>query len=187
MVSLASKRIVSDYLQLTYKISERRSCRTINLYRATKRNKPTANQDQQLREEIHRLSIRYPRFGYRKIYDKLKEVGWRVGRERVRLIRQQEGLEVGQLSWTTKRQSKCRLILLRRLFHYCQRGYPLWQLLLVIFHRFIAIKCKMRPGGVIEIKPSHQYSAKIDVSFMFSKINTLIFKRLPQPLDHCFI
>jgi putative transposase len=75
VVSLAGKRIVSDYLQLTYKISERRSCRIIGINRATKRNKPTANKDQELREEIHRLSMRYPRFGYRKIYDKLKEFG----------------------------------------------------------------------------------------------------------------
>jgi len=104
VVSLAGKRIVSDYLQLTYKISERRSCRIIEINRATKRNKPTANKDQELREEIHRLSLRYPRFGYRKIYDKLKEFGWRVGRERVRLIRKQEGLQV------IKKQKKKRLL-----------------------------------------------------------------------------
>ena len=66
----------------------------MSLNRATKRNKPKANLDQELREEIHRLSFRYPRFGYRKIYDKLKEVDWKVGRERVRLIRKQEGLQV---------------------------------------------------------------------------------------------
>ena len=43
---------------------------------------------------IHDLSIRYPRFGYRKIAVLLRQAGWRVGRERVRLIRRQEGLQV---------------------------------------------------------------------------------------------
>ena len=43
---------------------------------------------------IHDLSTRYPRFGYRKIAVLLKQAGWRVGRERVRLIRRQEGLQV---------------------------------------------------------------------------------------------
>ncbi len=104
MVSLAGQRIVSDYLQQTYTISERRSCRIIGINRSTKRNKPIANQDQEFRAEIHRLSERYPRFGYRKIYDKLKESGWCVGRERVRLIRKQEGLQV------IKKQKKKRLL-----------------------------------------------------------------------------
>ncbi len=71
----------------------------ISLNRGTKRNKPKANRDQELREAIHRLTYRYPRFGYRKIYDKLKEADWKVGRERVRLIRKQEGLQVISRSW----------------------------------------------------------------------------------------
>ncbi len=104
MVSLASQRIVSNYLQTTFQASERRSCRIISLNRGTKRNKPKANRDQELREEIHRLSFQYPRFGYRKIYYKLKESAWRVGRERVRLIRKQEGLQV------IKKQKKKRLL-----------------------------------------------------------------------------
>lgn len=104
MVSLAGRRFVSEYLQSAYEISERRSCRVINLNRATKRNPPTKNQDRLLREEIHRLSERFPRFGYRKIHDKLKESRWVVGREQVRLIRKQEGLQV------IKKQKKKRLL-----------------------------------------------------------------------------
>jgi len=93
-VSLASLRCVSDYLQSTYRVSERRSCRIINLNRATKRNKSKPNRDKELIKEIHLLSEKYPRFGYRKIHDKLKEYGWSVGRERIRLIRKQQGLQV---------------------------------------------------------------------------------------------
>lgn len=62
--------------------------------RTTKRFLPQTNHDRELREEIHRLSMRFPRLGYRKIYDKLKEDGWQIGREQVRLIRKQEGLQV---------------------------------------------------------------------------------------------
>ena len=104
MVSLASLRHVSEYLQGAYEISERRSCRIISLNRSTKRNRPQYGHEQALREEIHRLSEKYPRFGYRKIYDILSEDGWAVGRERVRLIRKQEGLQV------IKKQKKKRLL-----------------------------------------------------------------------------
>ena len=104
MVSLASRRFLSDYLQATFRISERRSCRIISLNRSTKRIKPQAARDQELHAKIHRLSNHYPRFGYRKIYDKLKESDWQVGRERVRLIRKQEGLQV------VREQKKKRLL-----------------------------------------------------------------------------
>ena len=66
----------------------------MDLNRGTKRNLPRSNKDQELRAEIYRLSYQYPRFGYRKIYHKLKDLGWQVGRERVRVIRKQEGLQV---------------------------------------------------------------------------------------------
>ncbi len=46
--------------------------------------------------KIHELSERYPRFGYRKIFDRLKTSGWRVGREQVRLLHRREGLRVPQ-------------------------------------------------------------------------------------------
>jgi len=104
VVSLASLRNISQWLQTVYRISERRSCHIINLNRSTKRKKPKTDRDQELKGEIYRLSNRYPRFGYRKIYDKLKESDWKVGREKVRLIRKQEGLQV------IKKQKKRRLL-----------------------------------------------------------------------------
>lgn len=103
MVSLASLRNISDYLQATYQVSERRSCRIIKLNRATKRSKPFSDKDQILRGEIYKLSIHYPRFGYRKIYELLKSDGWQVDKERVRLLRKQEGLQV------IRKQKKKRL------------------------------------------------------------------------------
>jgi len=94
VVSLASKRNIATHLQATYQVSERRSCRILDLSRATKRFLPNTNHDKDLRGAIYSFSIKFPRFGYRKIFHKLKEDGWLVGRERVRLIRRQEGLQV---------------------------------------------------------------------------------------------
>ena len=104
MVSLASKRHLSDVLQERYRVSERRTCQVLELSRATKRSPPHSNRDKDLRADVHRLSLRFPRFGYRKISAKLKEEGWHVGKERVRLIRKQEGLQV------IKKKRKKRLL-----------------------------------------------------------------------------
>jgi transposase InsO family protein len=104
VVSLAEKRQAVLYLQKNYQVSERRSCRVLQLNRITKRRSWPREKEVLLRQGIHQLSERYPRFGYRKIFDKLKEEGIAVGRERVRLIRKQEGLQV------IKKQKKRRLM-----------------------------------------------------------------------------
>ncbi len=117
MVSLASLRKVSEYLQTTYKVSERRSCKIIDLNRSTKRNKPSSDRTLKLIRQIHTLSRRYPRFGYRKIYYKLKEAGWSVGREKVRLIRKTEGLQVA-------RKNKKKRLLGRSTAELSKANYP---------------------------------------------------------------
>jgi putative transposase len=98
MVSLADRRRGAKHLEKALGISERRACRVVGIVRSTKR-RPSGNTEAQLLvREVHELSERFPRFGYRKIFDRLKTAGWRVGRERVRLLRRREGLRVPRKS-----------------------------------------------------------------------------------------
>lgn len=96
MVSLADRRRGAEYLEHTHAVSERRACQVIGIARSTKRRPSGRIEEAALVAKIHELSEQYPRFGYRKIYDRLKGAGWRVGRDRVRLIRRREGLRVPQ-------------------------------------------------------------------------------------------
>ncbi len=98
MVSLAERRRGAEHLQRAVGLSERRACRLVDVSRSTKRRAPGCFQKTALIAEIHNLSNRYPRFGYRKVFDRLKEAGWHVGRERVRLLRRTEGLKVPRKS-----------------------------------------------------------------------------------------
>lgn len=45
-------------------------------------------------EEVVALSDQYPYWGYRKIFDLMDTDVWQIGRERVRIIRRREGLQV---------------------------------------------------------------------------------------------
>jgi putative transposase len=96
MVSLADRRRGAEYLEREHTVSERRACQVVGIARSTKRRPSGRTEEAALVAKIHELSEQYPRFGYRKIYDRLKMAGWRVGRERVRLIRRREGLRVPQ-------------------------------------------------------------------------------------------
>jgi transposase InsO family protein len=53
-----------------------------------------ADQVDAVYREVMRLSVRYSYWGYRKIYDLMDRDQFPVGRERVRLIRAREGLQV---------------------------------------------------------------------------------------------
>ena len=102
MVSLADRRRGAEHLEKVLAVSERRACQVVEIARSTKRRPSGRLEENVLVSKIHALSERYPRFGYRKIFDKLKTLGWRVGRERVRLLRRREGLRVPQKA--TKRR-----------------------------------------------------------------------------------
>ena len=93
-MSLAERRRCVTYLRNTYTSSERRACQVMQLNRSSYRyisEQPALDESQQ---RVVKLSQKYPSWGYRKIYDLMKGEGCRISRERVRLIRRQEGLQV---------------------------------------------------------------------------------------------
>ena len=98
MVSLTERRCGAEHLERTLVVSERRTCLVVEIARSTKRRPSGRVEENKLVMKIHELSERYPRFGYRKIFDRLKTLGWRIGREQVRLLRRREGLRVPQKS-----------------------------------------------------------------------------------------
>ncbi len=82
------------YLRNGYGVSERRACQAMQMNRSSYRyvGKPEFTDERYGR--VLSLSQRYPYWGYRKIYDLMKAEGISISRERVRLIRRREGLQV---------------------------------------------------------------------------------------------
>ena len=71
MVSLADRRRAAEHLEDAFAVSERRACRVVEVARSTKRRPSGRIEDLVLVAKIHELSERYPRFGYRKVYDQI--------------------------------------------------------------------------------------------------------------------
>ncbi len=103
MVSLAERRRGAEHLEQSFGISERRACQVAEIARSSKRRPSGRFEEPKLVTRIHEFSDRYPRFGYRKIFHRLRTEGWRVGRERVRLLRRREGLRVPRRSAKRRR------------------------------------------------------------------------------------
>lgn len=90
-------------MKTQYEISERRACEVLSLNRSTYRYRHRRDALDAAHRDVVRLSERYDYWGYRKIHDLLKaEVA--IGRDRVRVIRRREGLQV------IRRRPKRRLL-----------------------------------------------------------------------------
>jgi putative transposase len=77
--------------------SERHACQLVHQPRGMQRYQPTQRNDEDaLTRAIITLAERYGRYGYRRITIKLREAGWRVGKDRVERIWRREGLKVPQ-------------------------------------------------------------------------------------------
>ena len=75
--------------------SERRICRAIGQARSSQRYEEVVHdEERQLIAAMHRLSVRWPRFGYRRITVLLRQDGWRVNVKRVHRLWKAEGLQI---------------------------------------------------------------------------------------------
>ena len=96
MVSPTHKKQAVSYVLGQGLCSVRRACRVLRLNRSTYQYKlklPPLRQ-QRLKARIIDLSVKYPRYGYRRIRALLDREGWRVSRKLVQKIRREEGLKV---------------------------------------------------------------------------------------------
>ncbi|MEM7504799.1 MAG: IS3 family transposase [Pseudomonadota bacterium] len=93
-MSLAERRRCVAYLVSSYQVSERRACQAMQLHRSSYRYEARHEAVDATHRQVVALSQRYPYWGYRKMYDLMREQGTAVSGERVRTIRRNEGLQV---------------------------------------------------------------------------------------------
>lgn len=86
LLGLAERRLGLEHLESTIAVSERHSCHGVGIPRSTERRSAGCSEGNFF-SKIHELSGCYPRFDYRKIFNRLKLTGWRVGPEPIRLTR----------------------------------------------------------------------------------------------------
>ncbi len=101
MVSLPERRRCVTYLHNRYVVSERRACQAMQMNRSSYRYVGCQDMMDAAYRQVVSLSQRYACWGYRKIYDLMRGSELPISRERIRLIRRREGLQV-----VTKRRKR---------------------------------------------------------------------------------
>ena len=94
MTAEARRRAVRE-LQEAFGVPQRRACRVLGQPRSTQRQRPKAQEkERRLVQRLLELVRQHPRFGYRRIWARLRREGWRVNRKRVYRLWRQQGLKV---------------------------------------------------------------------------------------------
>jgi putative transposase len=76
-------------------VSQRRACRCVHQHRSSQRYCRIRVPDEAaLREQLHVLARRHPRYGYRRIHVLLVRDAWRANRKRIQRLWRDEGLRV---------------------------------------------------------------------------------------------
>lgn len=90
----ADKRKAVDLLKAAFFLSQSRSCRLVKLDVSTYKYKSVKTEDKDLREKIVNLAHKYNRYGYRRIFETLKNDGVKSNHKKVYRIYTEENLAV---------------------------------------------------------------------------------------------
>jgi transposase InsO family protein len=100
-----------DYVKSDHDMSERRACQILSMHRSSYRYRPLDRVSGFAYQAVINQSHAYDYWGYRKIANLVKAGGHQVGREQVRLIRRQEGLQVPQKQQKRRSLGICSLLI----------------------------------------------------------------------------
>jgi len=119
-VTPAGRRRTVEILRNRLGYSERRICRAVGQARSSQRyEQVVSDKEHRLIADMHRLAVRWPRFGYRRITALLRREGWRVNVKRVHRLWKAEGLQIRRKSRKSRRLGNSA--------NACHRHKPLWK------------------------------------------------------------
>lgn len=95
MVTPGARRVTTRYIQDKYGLSERRACGMIRVHRSVVRYRRRRPDDGELRAQLNELALRFPRYGYLQLGDRLRRVhDQRHNHKKIYRIYREEGLQV---------------------------------------------------------------------------------------------
>lgn len=80
------------FLQVGFRVSERRACRVVGVHRTRYRYRSRAQDQSPLRQRIREIAAVRVRYGYRRVHTLLRREGWQVNVKRVYRLYRLDGL-----------------------------------------------------------------------------------------------
>ena len=106
MVTPSRRREVVSHLRTAYGVSERRTCRTVGMSRASYRYRSVADPQSELRVWLRDLATSRVRYGYRRLWVLRRREGYTVNHKRIYRLYREEGQAIRPK--TPQRRRSCR-------------------------------------------------------------------------------
>lgn len=94
MVMPGARRVSTRYIQSKYGFSERRACQTAGVHRSMVRYRSRRPDDGDLRRLLNELALRFSRYGYRQLGDRIRRQGHRHNFKKIYRVYCEEQLQV---------------------------------------------------------------------------------------------
>ncbi len=94
MVTPDARRVSTRYIQAKYGFSERRACQTAGVHRSMVRYRSRRSDDGDLRRLLNELALRFPRYGYRQLGDRIRRQGDHHNWKKIYRVYREEELQV---------------------------------------------------------------------------------------------
>ena len=94
MVTPGARRASARFLRDKYGVSERRACKTSDVHRSMVRYRTRRPDDTDLRHQLNELAMKYPRYGYRQLGDRIRRQGDHHNEKKIYRVYREEGLQV---------------------------------------------------------------------------------------------
>jgi putative transposase len=92
MVRPAQRRLIVAWAESAYRVSERRACRALSVYRSMIRYRSRRPSQDPLRRRLRELAGVKSHAGYRQLHVYLKREGWKINHKRLYRLYVEEGL-----------------------------------------------------------------------------------------------
>ena len=94
MVSPAERRAAVVWARATYRVSERRACRALEVERTMVRYRPHGRDDRPVRARLRELAHARPAFGHKRLHVLIRREGWRINHKKTHRLYKVEGLQL---------------------------------------------------------------------------------------------
>ena len=108
MVKPAERRLVVEWAQSAFRVTERRACQVIGLARSTMRYKSCKPLQEPLRRRLRELAAVRTYAGYRRLHTYLRREGWPINHKRVYRLYMEEGLALRRKPRRRRRSAVAR-------------------------------------------------------------------------------
>ena len=142
-----------EHIVNNFELSVRRACQEVNISRTSYYYKPTQQNNDYIEEQLLELAVKHKKYGYRKLYQKLRQKGVKVNHKKVRRLYNKNKLKL-------RIKPRKKLTVIKQPLATPTQAQKLWAL--DFTHDSLANGSKIRSLNIVDLFSSRAVDVYVD-------------------------